>query len=527
MLSWGCRLARNARHGPRAGRTPTQTQRTPTNPPPPPPVSTRVAAAPKSGALALALEVLVPGAGMLYAGRVRLGFTWLCATLLGSLGGLAALGATRNPPYRASLLGIFALALAAWLVVRCLLAFAAARERGALAMDMARHPGMTRAHGLLWLAIALELVTVGVGLPADRGWHATHPFDGFFSPPHDFIYASVLVNACVVAYMVFAPHVRAWFGPGFRLPPFPFEVPGALALTGGGLVTLALAGTLDSLWHTAFGLDETGWSTPHAMLGWGLLMLFLGFVACRLALRPYRPLRWYTVLVFGLLMIGFTATPFMGPLHANTTLERVAAIAHIPVIFAQQAALHTFRIYLKWNITRTNPIFVPLAALWAGAALALVRRLDRRAWPLLLVALLWTLLSLAGDRGDARRLDAYLQVTDFAQRPANWLPLPLLPAAATFLLARLARLPERWAWPPAGLVYGLCVVAIWGPYAPFGPALIPLAAPVLLLGALLGEGVFAVLARPIRGRTWALLLLGVGAPLVTGMADLYLRLNTP
>jgi hypothetical protein len=465
---------------------------------------------------------------MLYAGRVRAGVAWLLATVFGSLVALFAVGHIPDRNYRASAFGVFLVAGFTWLAARGILSFAAVRERNAAADEAAlRSAGVGRANGLLWLAIVLELAVVGIGLPADRGWHATHVFDGFFSPPHIFIYASAVADATVVASMVFAPQVRLHFGPGFHLPPFRFLIPGPLMLAGGGLVTLALAGGMDSIWHTLFGLDETGWSAPHAMIGWGLLMIFLGFVACRLALRPARQLRWYTVLFFGFLLIGFSATPFMGPLFANTTPERVQAISHVPVVVAQAAARHTFRIYLTWNITRTNPTFVPLAALWGGAALALLRRLDRRAWMLIATTVLWTLLTLSGDHSDARRLDTYFRVTNFAAHPANWLPLPLLPAALTFLLARLARVPERWAWLPAGLVYGFLVVAIWGPYRPLGGLLILVAAPLLLAGASLGTWIFGVLERPSYGRVWTLLLLGVAVPLVTGVVDLYLRLNTP
>jgi hypothetical protein len=467
---------------------------------------------------------------MFYAGRIRMGVIWLVVTATGFFMGVTGVAAIRDRAYRASAFGIFLVALLTWLAVRCILSFAAARERN-VTRDASHAepsaPGVTRAHGLLWLALWLEVMVVGIGLPADRGWHATHVFDGFFSPPHIFIYASAIIAALVVAYMVFAPRVRVWFGPGFRLPPFPFPVPGPLMLAGGGLVLLAVAGGLDSIWHTAFGLDETGWSTPHAMIGWALLLTFLGFVACRFALRPYRPLRWYTALFFGVLLIGFSATPFMGPLNGNTTPARVQAISHIPILFAQAAAEHTFRIYLTWNLTRTNPVFVPLSALWAGVALALLRRLDRRGWMLLATILLWTLLTLSSDHSDARRLDTYLHVTSFAQQQANWLPLPLLPAALAFVLARLVRIGERWAWLPAGLVYGFFVVAIWGPYRPVGGLLILLAAPVVLVGASLGDWIFGVLERPGYGRLWALLLIGVAVPFATGIVDLYLRLNTP
>lgn len=478
------------------------------------------------------LELLIPGAGMLYAGRRRTGLAWLAATLTIGFAALLAVARIPDRNYRISVFGIYLVALLTWLGVRTVLAYAAALERNASAEAApSSQPNVSRSHGLLWVAILLQLAVVGIGLPADRGWHATHVFDTFFSPPHLFIYASAAIDGLIVAYMVFAPNVRPVFGEGFRLLPFPFPVPGPLMLAGGGMVMLVLAGGLDSLWHTAFGLDETGWSTPHAMIGWALLVIFLGFVACRLALRQARPLRWYTLLFFGYLILGYSATPFMGPLYGNTTPAHVEAISRIPVLFAQAAARHTFRIYETWNLTRTNPIFVPLAALWAGAVLSLLRRLDRRGWMLLAIMLLWTLLSASGDHSDARRLDTYLQVTNFALSPANWLPLPLFSAALTFLLARplanLVRIPERWAWLPAGLVFGLFVATIWGPYAPLGGLLILLAAPIVLVGSLLGDAIFGVLERPGYTREWLLLLVALGVPFLTGSVDLYLRLHTP
>ena len=66
---------------------------------------------------------------------------------------------------------------------------------------------------------------------------------------------------------------------------------------------LGFAGlVLDNYWHTNFGLDETAWSMPHAMLGWSWFVAMLGFIACRLALRPYRPLRWVTAVALGWLV---------------------------------------------------------------------------------------------------------------------------------------------------------------------------------------------------------------------------------
>src|SRR5262249_26816404 len=156
---------------------------------------------------------------------------------------------------------------------------------------------------LLWLTLGLLLVTVGVGLRWDRAWHATHVFDSFYSPPHLFIYTGTLLNAMVVAYLVGSGRLRRCFGPGFRVPLLTYPLPGALALLGSGFAVLALAGGLDNAWHSRFGLDETAWSTPHAMLGWGWLLIVLGIIACTLALRPRRGLAWPTMLSLSVLVL--------------------------------------------------------------------------------------------------------------------------------------------------------------------------------------------------------------------------------
>lgn len=126
---------------------------------------------------------------------------------------------------------------------------------------------VTRALRLLWLAFLFILLGITTGRSWDRAYHATHPFDTFYSPPHTSIYGMALAAMFTPAFISFSPRIRPWFGPGFHLPLLPFELPGALGLLGGDLATLALAGALDDAWHSNFGLDETLWSTPHALLG--------------------------------------------------------------------------------------------------------------------------------------------------------------------------------------------------------------------------------------------------------------------
>jgi len=376
---------------------------------------------------------------------------------------------------------------------------------------------------LLWLACVWLVVTVAVGRTWDAAWHATHVFDSFWSPPHLFVYTMATLNGVLIAGMVFAPGVRRWFGAGFRVPLISFEVPGALFILGGGFVSLGFAGiVLDNLWHTNFGLDETAWSAPHAMIGWSLFVIMLGFIACRLALRPEYPLRWYTVLLLGLLLISFSM-PVLGPLARNNTPETIGAIARIPALAAQRPAQHLFRISLAWNLDRTNPALIMLGAAWAGMALALLRGLDRRPRVFLTVVLIWTVMVTLGERGRALRLDQFLVVSNLR---ASWLPLPLLPSAFTLALALWFGWNERRAWAAAGLVFGLLVYVVWG-RQPWALALVPLATPAMFAGAWLGKRMFNILEHPSALAAKALVLMAVIVPLLTGTLDLYLRTHTP
>src|SRR5689334_10925215 len=103
-------------------------QTAPTSPgtiqrPSPPP------ATPRPAAVAPLLDLLLPGAGMFYAGRARTGLTWLVATAAGFVLGLVGLRLIGDRNYRTSALGIFVVALLTWLALRCILAFAATQER--------------------------------------------------------------------------------------------------------------------------------------------------------------------------------------------------------------------------------------------------------------------------------------------------------------------------------------------------------------------------------------------------------------
>ncbi len=391
-----------------------------------------------------------------------------------------------------------------------------------------RPPAVDPARARRWLLGVFWAITfaLGIGFNWDRAWHATHAFDGFWSPPHLVIYGALTVGAQAFTRIILTPRLRRAFGSGFRVPVVPFTIPGALALLGGGFALVGLGGAvLDNLWHTAFGLDETAWSLPHAMIGWGIATLALGFVASRLALRASCPLRLRTILLLGWLLLAFSAGPILGPFRGNATPGRVGATALLPGLATQPDAQHTYRIYLVHNLTRTNPLFVPLAALWAGCGLAAVRGLDRRARTTVAVVTLWSALTLLAEWGAGRRFDHAFGLA-LAREPANWAPVPILPAALLLLAAGRVGLAGRWAWLLAGLIFGACAVPL---YTGGGrPGLVALAAiPALALGAAIGRWLAQTLHTPTVGRVAITLGAGLVTPLATGAIDLWLRSTTP
>ncbi len=383
-----------------------------------------------------------------------------------------------------------------------------------------------RAGRWLWFALIFMLISVSIGLNWDRAWHTQNKFETFYSPPHVFIYCSTIITILLVAAITFSAKLRPWFGTAFRMRLVTFPVPGALVITAGGLGMLGFAGlVLDNYWHTNFGLDETNWSTPHAMLGWSWFVAMLGFVSCRLALRPYRPLRWFTAIALGWLILGFSATPFLGPFHNNTTPAKVEAqsraIATFPALAGNTGIQHVQRIVRDANLTRTNPAYLLLGALWIGVVLALVRRLDGRAWVFLATVGLFSFFLLSSNHTAAVRLDGWLPISHDA---AVWLPPPIFPAAFAFVLAIRVHLRERWAWAVAGAVFAILTYLTWGTGHPLTLLLVPVAVPVAMAGAWIGNRIARMLENPVAPDVRLIVpLLGVTSPILLGLVDLYLR----
>ncbi|MCC7371875.1 MAG: hypothetical protein IT306_25900 [Chloroflexi bacterium] len=380
---------------------------------------------------------------------------------------------------------------------------------------------------VMWLAFWTMMVSVSVGLPWDASWHIRNRFETPFSAPHLLVYATTGLTCGLVLALLTVRRLRRPFGEAWRVPLLPIRIPGPLLLVAAGLLVLALGAALDAVWHTAFGLDETRWSTPHAMIGWGWALAAFGFVSARLALGKERPVRWWTRAFLALVLLGFSAGPMLGPFLNNHSVDKVRLIAATPVLQAQAEYQHTVRIYLDWQLVRTNALFVVLGSLWAGLIVGVLRALDSRARFLLLLAAFWTVTSALRDCGTATRLG--IPLTHYV----CWAPIPLLPAVAAWLGVGRVSARRDVAAGLAGAVFGLCCQLIWP--SP-GPVLGSVLGPILgagagalcwLAGERLAETVAAALLAPSQRRCAIMAVVAVGAPLATGVADLILRSQTP
>ncbi|MDG6103982.1 hypothetical protein Daura_23320 [Dactylosporangium aurantiacum] len=377
---------------------------------------------------------------------------------------------------------------------------------------------------VLWSAVWVVLFDLAVGGSWDGEYHRTQPFDGFFSPPHLFIYTFAAIAMTLVAVLNLRPALRDCFGATLPLPgPVPFlgtAHPGALVLLSGGFAGIAFAGPADASWHTGFGLDETNWSFPHAMLGCSLALIALGVLASRIALQGVRPMWAPTRYLIGYLAV-FACAVFMGPLQNYPTRQFAITAGSSGALGVNPDYQHLVRIVDQANLTHTNPAYVIVAAAWTGLALGLLRAIDRRARYWLVVAVL-VAFSLAGTAADEA---ARYGLADDARAVTG---LPLLTAAVTFAVT--FRVPELVRYLLAGATFSIHVYAVWGTaVTPYWYALAAAVAPAAVVGgAVVARWIHRVVVAPARPATLALVIAAVaGVPALTGTVDLALRSAIP
>jgi hypothetical protein len=393
---------------------------------------------------------------------------------------------------------------------------------------------MILAYRLFWFTFVMFFASTALGKLWDRTWHLTHFFDAFWSPPHLFIFVMTTLTSLMVAMIAFTPRLRTWFGPCLRIPLIPFPMPGSLAILGAGLTLLSCTIVFDNFWHSTFGLDETQWSAPHDMLMWCWLMIIIGFVAARLAFRPYRPTTWVTELVMALAVLEFLCPPILGPFYLNYTPSLLHAMQNMPIVRTEPTAQHMYRIYLHYGITRlTSPLFIPMVALFAGVATAFLRCLDRHARIFLVAPLVWSLTLMTRDLYSILFLHyegvkLWTQIMPVALKyPSLWVPIPLFVAVLIYQGLRRTSFTENRIYVICGTIFGLCTYAIWH-FASWEIWLAVVAGLTMLYGSWIGRWLYRLLEKPtFAGLMRLLLTTCVLVPAPLGLIDLCLRWSTP
>lgn len=289
-------------------------------------------------------------------------------------------------------------------------------------MDEAPGRGETagpRARRDLWDAGVLPVLAAGalagiLGLYWDISWHIDKGRDTFFTPPHNFIYASLSIVLATSLYGLWRDHRESPFH--LRFGSWRLHA-GVLVVAIGAALVLAFA-PLDDLWHRLFGVDVTLWGPMHLIGILGLtLACFGGMVSAWLERRLARDRqRWA---LFGDVALFFA------------------------VVLAGWAVL--VQAEYEFSVPQYPSLWHPvLLAGLPGFALVLISRLHPRRWSATMAALGFTALrvAIAGWLIAASGLD----LAGFS-RPS--IPL-LIPGGGAVDLLTLKRAPG-WL---TGLVFG-------------------------------------------------------------------------
>ena len=132
---------------------------------------------------------------------------------------------------------------------------------------------------------------------------------------------------------------------------------------GGGFVVTALA-AVDGIWHTRFGLDETLWSFPHAMLGAGSSSR--SSASARAAGRSATRSPSASAARSSSASCSSRPPASAGPADRQQPQRRfIEFVASIPCSRLSRRS-STPRGLPRYDIHRGNPLFVPLASLSAA-----------------------------------------------------------------------------------------------------------------------------------------------------------------
>jgi hypothetical protein len=221
--------------------------------------------------------------------------------------------------------------------------------------------------GLLPVLIAGSIFAL-LGVYWDIAWHIDIGRDTFFTLPHNFLYASILIVLLASVYGLWRDrrdtryHVRLR---GLRLHP------GVLMIAVAAALELAFA-PLDDLWHRFFGVDVALWAPMHlvALLAMGVANfggLVCAWVERDLATEPGRRLLFTRIVVaYGGLLLAWS---MMLLAEYEYSIIQFPVILH-PILLA---ALPSFALVLlsrlnvaQFAVTWSVLLFTGLRVLLAG-----------------------------------------------------------------------------------------------------------------------------------------------------------------
>jgi hypothetical protein len=242
---------------------------------------------------------------------------------------------------------------------------------------------------VLVVLIAISGLLMHVSATWDESWHLMYGGFGsdFLWPPHLLLYTSFALMALVAGGSLLAlgrgsgaSRDGGTRNRGIRQRFREEPVIGLLGLMACLLVSSAPS---DEIWHRIYGIDITGWSLPHVLLGLTFGLVMLSAVAIQLSLTPqhgWRTLRgmhWQEALALMPLLFASAAWLLIGTIDYDT-LSTV-------VNFPSDAAAQIIRTRPEWTYVAVIAI---IALLTANIALHATRRAGTATIVALLVVIL-------------------------------------------------------------------------------------------------------------------------------------------
>jgi hypothetical protein len=231
-------------------------------------------------------------------------------------------------------------------------------------------PDKTAKHSDLWRMGVLPVLVIGslaglLGVYWDIAWHIDIGRDSFFTLPHNFIYANMLVVLVMSVYGLFRDRRNTPFHLSFGAIGLH---PGILMVTIGAALVLFFA-PADDLWHRLYGADITLWGPMHlvGLLGFTTATLG-GMMSSWLEYNLNASRRFLlTTILFAAVLLGWMMlylAEFEYNVPAFPIFWHIVLLTALPTyIFVVMASLHPLP-YSATLIALTFTLFRVVLMLW-------------------------------------------------------------------------------------------------------------------------------------------------------------------